>query len=197
MVNPSASTRLSRRTVVECRSVRRTDRRPYCPSSIYGNTPPRRSGRSLRRLLNHRGPRPSRPRWKLSGLITSVAPYRLVMATAPAAGILASIDPRDQPAQTHGNSVWSARAVNMVAGHGFTSTTHYYEPQCIITGSQRRNSSLWRDKTPLRLAVSTAYYAVYHALAHRNADLLIGASENRTGVAGMERHLYGARWRPR
>ena len=33
------------------------------------------------------------------------------------------------------------------------------------------------QQTRLRLAVSSAYYAVYHALAHSNADLLIGAAE--------------------
>ena len=32
-------------------------------------------------------------------------------------------------------------------------------------------------QTKLRLAVATAYYAMYHALARSNADLLVGPSE--------------------
>ena len=33
-------------------------------------------------------------------------------------------------------------------------------------------------QTQVRLAVSTSYYAMYHGLTHRNADLLVGASES-------------------
>ena len=38
------------------------------------------------------------------------------------------------------------------------------------------------QQTRLRLAVSSAYYAVYHALARSNADLLVGASETERGL---------------
>ena len=42
-------------------------------------------------------------------------------------------------------------------------------------------------QTKLRLTVSTVYYAMYHALARSNADLLVGPSEtegtHRSGTA--------------
>ena len=36
------------------------------------------------------------------------------------------------------------------------------------------------------MAVANAHYAMYHALAHSNADVLIGPSENRGELAGVE-----------
>ena len=85
----------------------------------------------------------------------------------------------------------------MVAGCGFTLPTHYYQSHYIITGGQPMNCQQLIDlarqhaaappsgqlqQTRLHLAVSSAYYAVYHALAHSNADLLIGASETERGL---------------
>ena len=46
-------------------------------------------------------------------------------------------------------------------------------------------------QTKIRLAVSTVYYAMYHALARSNADLLVGPSETGGQRAGMAPHLHG------
>ena len=42
-------------------------------------------------------------------------------------------------------------------------------------------------QTKLRLAVGTVYYAVYHALARSNADLLIGPSETQSETSEWNR----------
>ena len=46
-------------------------------------------------------------------------------------------------------------------------------------------------QTKIRLAVSTVYYAMYHALARSNADLLIGPSETE-GSAPEWNRVYAA-----
>ena len=46
-------------------------------------------------------------------------------------------------------------------------------------------------QTKLRLAVGTVYYAMYHALARSNADLLIGPSETEADTSEWN-HVYVA-----
>ena len=51
-------------------------------------------------------------------------------------------------------------------------------------------------QTWLRLAVSTVYYALYHALARSNADLLVGPPDTEGGVPAWNRvHASTRPWR--